>query len=67
MLEKAQVYYKTQVNAKRLEAEYKVGQMMLLTMKNFTMLEGLTPKFIFKFVGLFLVMECVVNPKMLNL
>jgi hypothetical protein len=67
MLEKAQVCYKTQVNARRLKAEYKVGQMMLLTMKNFTMLQGLTPKFIFKFVGLFFVVECVVNPKMLDL
>ena len=39
--------------------EYGVGQKVLLNMKNFTLLEGLTPKFMSKFAGPFPIVERV--------
>jgi hypothetical protein len=59
LLEKAQKCYEMQVNAERREVEYKVGQKVLLNVKNFTMSEGLPSKFTSKFVGPILVVECV--------
>jgi hypothetical protein len=58
-LEKAQKRYEKQVNAGRREMEYAMGQKVLLNVKNFTMLEGLTPKFMSKFAGLFSILERV--------
>ena len=57
LLEKAQKCYKKQVNAGRREVEYGVGQKLFLNVKNFTLLEGLTPKFMSKFAGLFPIVE----------
>ena len=51
LLGNAQKCYEKQVNARRPEAEYEVGQKVLLNVNNFTLLEGLTPKFMFKFVA----------------
>ena len=57
LLEKAQKRYEKQVNAGRREVEYEVGQKVLLNVKNFTMPEGLTPKFMSKFAGPFPIVE----------
>ena len=59
LLEKAQKCCEKQVNAGRREVEYGVGQKMLLNVKNFTMPEGLTPKFMSKFTGPFSIVEWV--------
>ena len=59
MLEKAQKRYEKQVNAGRREVEYEVDQKVLLNVKNFTLLEGLTPKFMSKFAGPFAIVERV--------
>ena len=59
LLEKAQKRYEKQVNAGRCEVEYEVGQKVLLNVKNFTLLEGLTPKFMSKFAGPFPIVERV--------
>ena len=59
MLEKAQKRYEKQVNAGRREVEYEVGQKVLLNVKNFTLPEGLTPKFMSKFAGPFAIVERV--------
>jgi len=59
LLEKAQKRYEKQVNAGRREVEYEVGQKVLLNVKNFTMPEGLTPKFMSKFAGPFPIVERV--------
>jgi hypothetical protein len=59
LLEEAQKRYEKQVNAGRREVEYEVGQKVLLNVKNFTMPEGLTPKFMSKFAGLFPIVERV--------
>ena len=56
-LEKAQKRYEKQVNAGRREVDYEVGQKVLLKVKNFTMPEGLTPKFMSKFAGPFAIVE----------
>ena len=61
LLEKAQKRYEKQVNAGRREVEYEVGQKVLLNVKNFTMPEGLTPKFMSKFAGPFPIVERVVK------
>ena len=58
LLEKAQNHYENQVNARRREVEYKVGQKVLLNVKNFTMPEGLTSKFLSKFASPFPI-ECI--------
>lgn len=58
-LKKAQKRYKKQVNVERREVEYEVGQKVLMNVKNFTMPEGLTPKFMSKFVGPFSIRERV--------
>ena len=59
LLEKAQKRYKKQVNARRHEVEYGIGQKVLLNVKNFTLFQGLTPKFMSKFVGLFSIVKHV--------
>ena len=59
LLKKAQKRYKKQVNARRREVEYGVGQKVLLNVKNFTLSEGLTPKFMSKFAGPFPTVEWV--------
>jgi exonuclease VII small subunit len=59
LLEKARRRYEKQVNAGRREVEYEVGQKVLLNVKNFTMPEGLTPKFMSKFAGPFPIVERV--------
>ena len=59
LLEKAQKCYKKQVNARRHEVEYGVGQKVLLNVKNFTLPKGLTPKFMSKFAGLFSIVKRV--------
>jgi hypothetical protein len=59
LLENAQKRYEKQVNAGRREVEYEVGQKVLLNVKNFTILEGLTPKFMSKFAGPFPIVERV--------
>ena len=61
LLEKARRRYEKQVKAGRHEMEYKVGQKVLLNVKNFTMLESLTPKFMSKFAGLFSIVEWMFN------
>ena len=55
LLEEAQ----KQVNAGRCEVEYGMGQKVLLNVKNFTLPEGLTPKFMSKFAGPFPIVERV--------
>ena len=59
LLEKAQKRYEKQVNAGRREVEYEVGQKVLLNVKNVTLPEGLTPKFMSKFAGPFPIVERV--------
>ena len=59
LLEKAKKCYKNQVNIRRYKMEYEVGQKVLLNVKDFTMLKGISPKFMSKFVGLFLIVEQV--------
>ena len=59
LLEKAQKHYEKQVNAGRREVGNGVGQKVFLNMKDFTLLEGLTPKFMSKFVGPFSIVERV--------
>ena len=59
LLEKVQKHYEKQVNARRREVEYGVGQKVLLNVKHFTLYKGLTPKFMSKFVGLFSIVEWV--------
>lgn len=59
LLEKARRRYEKQVNARRREVEFEVGQKVLLNVKNFTMPEGLTPKFMSKFAGPFPIVERV--------
>jgi ribosomal protein L21E len=59
LLEKARRRYEKQVNAGRREVEFEVGQKVLLNVKNFTMPEGLTPKFMSKFAGPFPIVERV--------
>lgn len=53
LLEKARRRYEKQVNAGWREVEQEVGQKVLLNVKNFTMREGLTLKFMSKFAGPF--------------
>ena len=59
LLEKAKKRYEKQVNAGRREVEYGVGQKVLLNVKNFTLPESLTPKFMSKFAGPFPIVERV--------
>ena len=56
-LEKAQKRYQKQLNAGRRDVDYEVGQKVLLNVKNFTLPEGLTPKFMSKFAGPFSIVE----------
>ena len=58
-MENVQKRYEKQVNARRCKEEYEVGQKVFLNVKNFTMLEGLTPKFISKFEDSFFNMKWV--------
>ena len=59
LLEEVQKHYEKQVNVGRREVEYGVGQKVLLNVKNFTMPEGLTPKFMSKFLGPFPIVDWV--------
>ena len=59
LLEKAQKCYEKQFNAGRHEVEYGVGQKVLLNVKNFTLPQGLTPKFMSKFASPFPIVERV--------
>ena len=59
LLEKAQKRHEKQVSAGGHKVEYGVGQKVLLNVKNFTLPGGLTPKFMSKFVGPFLIVEQV--------
>ena len=59
LLKKAQKHYEKQVNAGRREVKYGMGQKVLLNVKNFTLPKGLTPKFMSKFAGQFLIVERV--------
>ena len=44
-------FYTQQVNKNRKQVNFNVGQKMWLNMKNFTLSQGLTLKFMAKFVG----------------
>ena len=56
-LQRAQKRYEKQVNKNRRQVSFKVGQEVWLNGKNFTLPQGLTPKFIAKFVGPFPVVK----------
>ena len=58
-LQRAQKRYKKQVNKNRRRVSFKVGQKVWLNMKNFTLLQGLTPKFMAKVAGPFPVVKQV--------
>ena len=58
-LVKAQKRYKKRVNKNRRQVSFKVGQKVWLNVKNFTLSHGLTPKFMAKFAGPFLVVKRV--------
>ena len=59
LLEKADKCYEKQVNAGRREVEYEVDQKLLLNVKNLTMPERLTQKFMSKFADPFQIVERV--------
>jgi len=54
-LDKARKRYIKQVNKKRHHGEYAQGQKVWLNVKNFTLPKGLTPKFMAKYAGLFVI------------
>ena len=56
-LDKAQKRYVKQVNKGRRHVEYTVGQKVWLNVKNFTLPEGLTPKFMAKYAGPFVIAQ----------
>ena len=58
-MRKAQKCYKKQANKNRRQVSFKVGQKVWLNVKNFTLLQGLTPKFMAKFAGPFSVVKQV--------
>ena len=63
-LRRAQKRYEKQVNKNRRQVSFKVGQKVWLNVKNFTLPQGLMPKFMAKFAGPFLVVkqECLMTP-----
>ena len=58
-LRRAQKRYEKQVNKNRRQVSFKVGQKVWLNVKNFTLPQGLTPKFMAKFAGPFPVVKQV--------
>ena len=58
-LRRAQKRYEKQVNKNRRQMSFKVGQKVWLNVKNFTLPQGLTPKFMAKFAGPFPVVKQV--------
>ena len=52
-LQRTQKHYKKQVNKNRRQVSFKVGQKVWLNVKNFTLPQGLMPKFMAKFAGPF--------------
>ena len=50
-LQKAQKRHEKQADKNRRQVSFKVGQKVLLNVKNFTFPQGLTPKFMAKFAG----------------
>ena len=56
-LRRAQKRYEKQVNKNRRQVSFKVGQKVWLNVKNFTLPQGLTPKFMAKFAGPFPVVK----------
>ena len=58
-LRRAQKCYKKQVNKNRRQVSFKVGQKVWLNVKNFTLPQGLTPKFMAKFAGPFPIVKQV--------
>ena len=58
-LRRAQKRYKKQVNMNRRQVRFTVGQKVWLNVKIFTLPQGLTPKFMAKFAGPFLVVKQV--------
>ena len=56
-LRRAQKRYEKQVNKNRRQMSFKVGQKVWLNVKNFTLPQGLTPKFMAKFAGPFPVVK----------
>jgi hypothetical protein len=54
-LSKAQKRYVNQVNKGRRHVEYEEGQKVWLNMKNFTLPDGLTPKFMAKYTSPFVI------------
>ena len=56
-LRRAQKRYKKQVNKNRRQASFKVGQKVWWNVKNFALPQDLTPKFMAKFAGPFLVVK----------
>ena len=58
-LRRAQKRYEKQVNKNRRQVSFKVGQKVWLNVKNFTLPQGLTPKFMAKFAGPFSVVKQV--------
>ena len=59
LVKKAQERYEEQVNARIPKMDYEVGQKVLLNVNNFTLPEGLTPKFISKVGAMFPIVERV--------
>ena len=58
-LRRAQKRYKKQGNKNRRQVSFKVGQKVWLNVKNFTLLQVVTPKFMAKFAGPFPVVKQV--------
>ena len=56
-LRRAQKCYEKQVNKNRRQVSFQVGQKVWLNVKNFTLPQGLTPKFMAKFAGPFPVVK----------
>jgi Chromo (CHRromatin Organisation MOdifier) domain len=54
-LDKAQKWYIKQVNKGRRHVDYVEGQKVWLNVKNFTLPQGLTPKFMAKYAGPFVI------------
>ena len=58
-LRRAQKHYEKQTNKNRRHASFKVGQKVWLNVKNFTLPQGLTPRFMAKFAGPFSIVKQV--------
>ena len=58
-LRRTQKRYEKQVNKNRRQVSFKVGQKVWLNVKNFTLSQGLTPKYMAKFTGPFPVVKQV--------